>query len=222
MEKVRIITADDHNILQHGLCRSLEMEDGFEVSARADSGQTAIELAAIHQPDLIIMDVGMPRLNGMEATKQILDRNSSIKIIALSMHIEKIYITGMINAGAMGYVLKSCSFKVLLNCIQAVLKGKYFFCPEVRQLMGNRYLATISNNISDERISVFSLLSSRERQVLQLIAEGHTSRQIAKGLDISAKTVDVHRTNLKAKLNIQTVAGLTKFAISEGLTSASL
>ena len=111
MKTVRIIIVDDHSILQHGLCNSLEMEEGFEVVAKADSGHAAIELANKYCPDLIVMDISMPGLNGMEATKQILAKNPNIKVVALSMHMEKIYVTGMMNAGASGYILKSCSFK---------------------------------------------------------------------------------------------------------------
>ncbi|MCD4678263.1 MAG: response regulator transcription factor [Desulfobacula sp.] len=218
MKKIKIIIADDHSILQHGLCSSLEMEKGFKVVAKANSGRSAIELATLHRPDLVIMDVSMPHLNGMEATKQILEKNPEIKIIALSMHMEKIYVHGMMNAGASGYILKSCSFKELLLCIQTVLSGKQFFCREVKHLVtgSDGSLAT------DNMVSVFSLLSKREREVLQLIAEGHKSRKIAQKLNISVKTVDIHRTHLKAKLNIHSIAELTKFAIAEGLTSSLL
>jgi len=222
MEKVKIILADDHSILQHGLCNSLEMEERFEVVAKADSGQSAIELAALHRPDMIIMDVSMPHLNGMEATKRILAENPEIKIVALSMHVEKIYVAGMINAGALGYVLKSCSFKQLLACIRTVLSGKYCFCPEVKHLLTDGDSTSVPGNITDDRISVFSILSKREREVLQLIAEGHKSKAIAQKLNISVKTVDIHRTNLKTKLNIRSVAELTKFAIAEGLTTSLL
>ncbi len=218
MKKIKIIIADDHSILQHGLAKSLEMEKKFEIVAKADSGCAAIEFATRFRPDLVIMDVSMPGLNGMEATKRILTNNSEIKIIALSMHMEKIYVTGMIKAGASGYILKSCSFKELLTCIQIVLSGEYFFCKEVKHLVINNDHAPKNK----KKVSVFSLLSERERQVLQLIAEGHSSRTMAEQLDISVKTVDIHRTNLKTKLNIHSIAELTKFAIAEGLTTSFL
>lgn len=218
MKTIKTIIADDHSILQHGLCNSLEMEKGFKVVANADSGHKAIEFAGLHRPDLIIMDVSMPGLNGMEATKQILVKYPHIKIIALSMHMEKIYVTGMMNAGASGYMLKSCSFKELMICIKAVLSGKRFFCEEVRHLIVGKN----GGLVTDNRRSVFLLLSKREREVLQLIAEGHKSRKIAEQLDVSVKTVDIHRTNLKNKLNIHSIAELTKFAIAEGLTSSIL
>jgi len=222
IQKVKIIIADDHSILQHGLCNSLKMEKDFEVVAKADSGHSAIELATLHRPDMIIMDVSMPHLNGMEATKRILAENPEIKVVALSMHVEKIYVTGMINAGASGYVLKSCSFKQLLKCIQTVLSGKYYFCPEVRHLVSGGEPNSEPGSITGDRVSVFSILSKREREILQLIAEGSRSKAIAQILNISVKTVDIHRTNLKNKLNIYSVAELTKFAIAQGLTTSLL
>jgi len=218
MKKIKIILADDHSIVQHGLCHALEMEKSFQIIAKADSGHSAIELSNRLQPDMVIMDVSMPGLNGMEATKQIIAKNPEIKVIALSMHMEKIYVKGMMNAGASGYILKSCSFKELLKCIHTVLSGEHFFCHEVRHLIAGNEGEYSENN----RVSVFSLLSKREREVLQLIAEGHKSRQIAEKLNISIKTIDIHRTNLKTKLNIHSIAELTKFAIAEGLTSSIL
>jgi len=218
MKKIKIILADDHSILQHGLANSLEMEKKFDVVAKADSGLSAIELADRHTPDLIIMDVSMPHLNGMEATKRILVKNPEIKVIALSMHTEKIYVKGMMNAGASGYILKSCSFKELLTCIKTVLLGKLFFCQEIKHLG----LDTAPVPEDNKTVSVFSLLSKREREVLQLIAEGHKSRAIAEKLNISIKTIDIHRTNLKTKLNIHSIAELTRFAIAEGVTPSLL
>ena len=218
MKKIRIIIVDDHSILQHGLAKSLELEDKFEVVAKADSGFAAIELVNHYLPDLVIMDVSMPGLNGMEATKRILKKNPEIKVIALSMHVEKIYVAGMMNAGASGYVLKSCSFKELLDCIEIVLSGEHFFCKDVKHIAKNGKHFPKGN----KRVSVFSLLSEREIEVLQLIAEGHKSRAIGERLNISVKTVDIHRTHLKIKLNIHTIAELTKFAISEGVTTSLL
>jgi DNA-binding NarL/FixJ family response regulator len=218
MKKIKIIIADDHGILQHGLANSLQVENIFEVVAKADSGFSAIELADLHKPDMVIMDVSMPRLNGMEATKRILAKNPEIKVIALSMHMEKIYVEGMINAGASGYILKSCSFKELLIGIATVLDGEFFFCQEVRHLVTDGEYVPENN----KKVSIFSLLSNREREVLQLIAEGYKSRAIAQKLNISVKTIDIHRTNLKSKLNIHSIAELTKFAIAEGMTTSLL
>ncbi|MCP3873815.1 MAG: response regulator transcription factor [Desulfobacteraceae bacterium] len=215
MKKVKIILVDDHSLLQHGLCKSLEVEKEFEVIAKTGSGRAAIELVNQHSPDLVIMDISMPGLNGMEATKQIITNNPEIKVVALSMHMEKIYIMGMMSAGAAGYVLKSCSFKELLKCIKTVLAGKLYLCGEVRHMIDTKN----DSPINDSSVSIFSILSKREREVLQLIAEGHKSKEIAGKLNISIKTVDIHRTNLKAKLNVHSIAELTKVAITQGLTT---
>ncbi len=218
MKKVKILLVDDHSILQHGLCSSLEMEESFEIIATADSGYSAIDLVEQHSPDLVIMDISMPGLNGMEATKRILAKEPHIKVIALSMHMEKVYVSGMITAGASGYVLKSCSFKELLKCIRTVLSGDMFFCEEVRHLVDENG----GSHFQDSPVTIFSILSKREREVLQLIAEGHKSRKIAEQLSISIKTVDIHRTNIKNKLNISSIAELTKVAIAQGLTTPLL
>ena len=214
-KKIKIIIVDDHMIVRHGLCQSFSMEDNFEVIAEADSGRSAVSLALWHCPDIVIMDVSMPDLNGIETTKIILANNSNIKVVALTMHAEKVYVMGMLNAGASGYILKSSSFKELLKCIKTVLSGEIFFCQEVSRLIAGKN----DRPVKDIRVSVFSLLSRKERQVLQLVAEGHKSNEIAEKLYISVRTVDVHRVNLKKKLNINNVAELTKFAISEGITS---
>lgn len=218
MKKCKIIIADDHSILQHGLCNSLEMENDIEIVGKASSGFEAIKLTKALEPDLVIMDASMPGLNGIEATKQIVTDYPDVKVLGLSMHTEKIYVSGMMSAGASGYILKSCSFKELLSGIHAVLSGDIFYCNEVKHLIDGNDLAAGS----EKPMSVFSLLSRREREVLQLIAEGHKSRMIARKLSISVKTVDIHRNNLKKKLNIHSIAELTKFAIAEGLTSTVL
>jgi DNA-binding NarL/FixJ family response regulator len=157
MKKIKIIIADDHSILQHGLAKSLEMEKNFEIVAKADSGLAAIEFASQYLPDLVIMDVSMPGINGMEATKRILAKNPEIKVIALSMHMEKIYVTGMIKAGASGYILKSCSFKELLICIKMVLSGEYYFCKEVKHFVTDKDHVPVNT----KKASIFSLLSEK-------------------------------------------------------------
>jgi len=218
MKKIEIILVDDHSILQHGLCNSLEMEKKFKVVGRTDSGRAAIELTAKLSPDLVIMDVNMPGLNGIDATKQIIKANNQIKVLGLSMHIEKVYVIGMMSAGASGYILKTCSFKELVKGIETVLSGKYYFCKDIKPLISFKN----GKIVTDKKNQKFSLLSLREREILQLVAEGHTSKDIAQKLNLSPKTVDIHRKNVKTKLNIDSTAGLTKYAISEGLTSFNL
>ncbi|MBU1695992.1 MAG: response regulator transcription factor [Proteobacteria bacterium] len=215
LKKITIIIAEDHTIVRHGIRQALSMENDFEVIAEAGCGRIAVNLALWHRPDLVIMDIGMPDLNGMDATKQILANNSNIKVIALSMHAKKVYVQGMLNAGASGYILKSASFNELIQGIKAVLSGEIFFCRDVRHLI----LYKDGRSGTDNRGSVFSLLSNKEREVLQLIAEGHRSKKIGEKLNISARTVEVHRAHLKNKLNIHNIAELTKFAINEGITS---
>jgi len=213
--KIKILLVDDHAVVRHGIWQALEMEDSFTVVAEANCGQTAVDLALWHAPDIVLMDVSMPNFNGIEATRDILAQNPNIKIIALSMHSEKIYVLGMLNAGVSGYVLKSCSFNIVLESIKTVLSGKSYFCPKIIPLIQD----IDAHPFKNPRISVFSLLSSKERQVLQLLAEGHRSKEIAKKLEVSVRTIDVHRLHLMKKLDLHTVAELTKFAVNEGLTS---
>lgn len=207
MNKKTILIVDDHRVFHHGICQALDMTGKFTVTSRAVTGVEAVAMAEETSPDLILMDISMPDLNGMEATRRILALNPGIRIVALSMHAEKIYVMGMLNAGASGYVLKSCSFKELLTAIETVLAGRVYVSPEITHL-----LVTDSPDRLD-------LLSNREKQVLVGIAEGHSSRKIAETLHLSVKTIDVYRRSLKAKLGIQSVAGLTRYAIVKGLVS---
>jgi len=213
--KIKILMVDDHAVFRHGVCNSLDMENEYTVVAEANCGQSAVDLALWYKPDIVLMDVSMPNFNGIEATRQILAQISNIKIIALSMHSEKIYVLGMMNAGASGYVLKSCSFNIVLESIKTVLSGKLYFCPKISHLIQD----ISAHPFKDHRISAFSLLSTKQRQVLQLLAEGHRSKEIAKKLGVSVRTIDVHRMHLKKKLDLHTIAELTKFAVNEGLTS---
>jgi DNA-binding NarL/FixJ family response regulator len=207
MKKKTIIIVDDHRVFHHGVSQALEATGEFTVTARAVTGVQAVSLAEKSVPDLILMDISMPDLNGMEATRRILSIHPEIRIIALSMHMEKIYVKGMLTAGASGYVLKSCSFKELLTAIRAALNGHVYVSPEITHLL-----------VGDSRDRL-SCLTPREKQVLVHIAEGHSSRETAEIMTLSVKTIDIHRRNLKAKLGIQTVAGLTRYALAKGLIS---
>ena len=209
MKKHTLIIADDHRIVHHGISQALNKEAHFFVVAEADSGKEAVSLAREHKPDLVLIDISMPGLNGMDATRQILAANPKIRVLALSMHTEKIYVKGMLDAGASGYILKSCSYNELVNALKTVLAGNIYLSPEITHLL--------VDNPRDK----LSLLSLREREVFTLIAEGRTTREIADKLCLSGKTVDVHRKNIKNKLGIHTIAGLTKYAIAKGLTSTA-
>ena len=207
MNKKTIIIVDDHRVFHHGISQVLEATGEFTVTARAANGGEAVSLAEKSAPDLILMDISMPDINGMEATRRILATHPKTRIVALSMHTEKIYVKGMLTAGASGYVLKSFSFKELVTAIRAALDGHIYVSPEITHLL------------VDDSPDRLSCLTPREKQVLVHIAEGHNSRETAEILNLSVKTIDIYRRNLKAKLDIQTVAGLTRYAIAKGLVS---
>jgi two-component system response regulator NreC len=210
---IRIIIADDHAILRDGLSKSFDMEKDFEVVAQAADGHTAINLIREHMPDVVIMDIGMPELNGIEATRRINRDFSSVKVIGLSMHSSDKYVREMFRAGASGYLLKNCPFDELTEAVRTVADGKTYVSPSIGEMVVQEYI-----NQTDDQKSVFSILSQREREVLQLLAEGKTTKQAAMSLHISPKTVEVHRLNLMNKLEIDNIAQLTKYAIQEGLT----
>lgn len=211
---IKIILADDHAMLRHGLSKSFQNEKDMEVVAQAKDGRTTVELAKELSPNIIIMDIGMPDLNGIEATRQIVKENPKVKIIALSMHSSKNFIIEMFKAGASGYLLKDCEFDELVNAIRLVMTNKTYISPAISDVVVDNYMRQPAN----AKGTVFSILSQREREVLQLLTEGKATKQIAKRLHISAKTVEVHRLNLMNKLKIDNIAQLTKYAVQEGLT----
>ncbi len=210
---IKIILADDHKIVRQGLRTMLEKESDIEVMGEADDGRMAVRLARELSPQVVIMDVGMPDLNGIEATRQVLAECPGIKVIALSMHSDRRFVMNMLKAGASGYLLKDSAFEELATAIRMVLTNKIYLSTEIANVVIKDYL----QGGGDE--SVFSVLSPREREVLQLMAEGKSSRQIADHLNISIKTVETHRMQIMHKLQIFSVAELTKYAIREGLSS---
>ena len=211
--KTKVIIADDHAIIREGL-KSLLEKKGITVSAIAKNGREAIELAALHQPDLVIMDISMPDLNGVEATAAIRREVPHIKIIGLSMHTGKNIIDKMFSAGASGYLLKDSAFEELHDAIQEVLKGNFYLTPSIARMYVNSEENTFQT-LDD--IQKSKEISKKEREVLQLVAEGIKTRDIAERLNLSVKTVESHRRNMMKKLSIFTVAGLTRFAIQEGI-----
>jgi len=212
---IKVMIADDHQIVREGLRAMLEKEHDIQVVGEAVDGRMTERLARDLAPDVIIMDVAMPDLNGIEATRQIVAELPRVKIIALSMHDDRRFVLNMFKAGAVGYMLKDCAFKDLAKAIRVVMANKTYLSHEIADIVVKDYLA----NSSPGESSVFQLLSPREREVLQLIAEGKTSGQIADNLHISVKTVESHRQQIMIKLKIKTVAELTKYAIREGLTT---
>jgi two-component system response regulator NreC len=212
----KVLIADDHQIMREGLRTMLEKEYDLTVVGEADNGRMTLRLARELTPDVIIMDVAMPDLNGIEATRQIIAELPAVKIIALSMHDDRRFVLNMLKAGAAGYMLKDCAFKDLAKAIRVVRANKTYLSDEIADIVVKDYLASTAPMES----SAFQLLSPREREVLQLIAEGKTSPQIAELLHISVKTVETHRQQIMGKLKIKSIAELTKYAIREGLTSA--
>lgn len=210
---IRIILADDHTIVRHGLSRAFQQEEDLEVIAQADNGRSAVELAKQLSPDVVVMDIGMPDLNGIEATRHIIKESSKVKVIALSMHSSRKYVAEMFKAGASGYLLKNCDFEELTEAIRTVADGKTYISPSISDVVVKDYI-----HGSTEESSAFSVLTKREREVLQLLAEGKTTKQAALCLFISPKTVEAHRLNIMHKLNMDSIAELTKYAIQEGLT----
>ncbi len=209
-----IILADDHTLFREGLLSILNDELGFEVVAQAENGREVVKLARKTKVDVIVMDIAMPELNGIEATSQVIHDNPKIKVIALSMHSDKHFVTGMLKAGARGYLLKDCAGSELIKAVYEVLQDRYYISEEISTNVLNDYVG----KLVDEGDEV-SELTSREREVLQLIAEGKATQEIAETLFISVKTVEAHRVKIKTKLKLNSIPELTKYAIREGLTS---
>lgn len=210
---IRIILADDHAILRHGLSRAFEQEKDITIIGQANNGHSAIELVRELSPDVVIMDIGMPDLNGIEATRRIAADFPAVKVIGLSMHSSDKYVREMFRAGASGYLLKNCPFEELVEAVKTVFNGKTYISPSVGNMIIKEYISK-----PDDENSVFSILSQREREVLQLLAEGKTTKQIGRLLHISPKTVEAHRLRIMDKLDVDNIAQMTKYAIQEGLT----
>jgi two-component system response regulator NreC len=212
---ITILVVDDHKILRQGLRTLLAREPDMEVVAEAEDGRHAVRLVRELSPQVVIMDVGMPDLNGIEATRQVLQESPETKVIALSMHSDRRFVTNMIKAGASGYLLKDSAFEELATAIRVVMARKTYLSHEIAHVVVKDYVQGGSKNDP----SVFSVLSPREREVLQLMAEGKTNRQIAETLNVSLKTVETHRQQIMNKLEIHNIVELTKYAIREGLAS---
>ena len=212
---VKILIADDHKIMRDGLRTLLEKEKGFEVIAEAPNGREAVRLAEELRPDVIIMDISMDDLNGMDAARHIVAKNLGCRIIALSMHADKRFVAGMFEAGAMGYLLKDCAYDELVKAIRHVLGGSTYLCSMISGVVIRDYVQRL-------RKGKPTLLSLREKSILQLLAEGHNTKETAAKLKVSIKTVESHRQHIMAKLNIFNIAELTKYAIREGITSLDL
>ncbi len=212
---IKILLVDDHKILRDGIRSLLKEYADMEVVGEAADGRTAITLVNELSPDVVIMDISMPDLNGIDATRRINSEHQGVKVIALSMHCDKQFVSEIFKAGATGYLLKDSAFDELEHAIRIVMDGKTYINPQV----GSLVVESLISQPSGQSHKDFSLLTEREREVLQLIAEGRSTKQIASDLHVSAKTIESHRRQVMGKLNIRNIAKLTKYAIREGLTS---
>ncbi len=212
---IKIVLADDHQIVRQGLRALLASEPDIKVVAEADNGRAVLRLVKEFSPDLVIMDISMPDLNGIDATRQIIADYPGVKVIALSMHSDSLFVLNMLKAGASGYLLKDCALGELVKAIRAVLNQKTYLSPGVSDVIIKDFICSDGSPGG----SAFSMLTAREREVLQLMAEGKSTNEIAEALGVSAKTVESHRKQLMDKSGMHSVAELTKYAIRQGLTT---
>lgn len=217
---ITVLVADDHSIVREGIRTILDLEADINVVGEADSGKAVIELAQKLCPDIILMDIAMPLMNGIEATRQLKTLLPETKILVLSAHSDDAYVHKMVELGVRGYLIKQNSFKILITAIREVAEGKTFFSPHITRQFGDPTWKSNQSEVQPLKKRV--ALTSRETEVLQLIAEGKANKQIASILEISIKTIEKHRQNLMAKLNLHDTAGLTRYAISAGVIENSV
>ena len=209
---IRILIADDHEVVAEGLKHLVEAQSDLQVVATVGDGREAVRVAKETEPDVVLMDLSMPELNGADATRAIIDARPECRVIVLSMYAEREYVRRALKAGATGYVVKRSAAKELVDAIRAVHGGQRYLSPRVADVVIDDYAA-------DGKADLLEKLSTREREVLQLLAEGRTGAEIAQRLGLSQKTVETYRARLVEKLGIRDVAGLVKFAIQRGLVS---
>jgi DNA-binding NarL/FixJ family response regulator len=210
---IRLLIADDHKLMREGLRALLSGESDIEVIGEASDGRAIVKMVEDSSPDIVLMDISMPQLNGIDATRQIEDMSGDTRVIALSMHADRLFVQGVLKAGAAGYILKDSAFDELAQAVRAVSNGQMYLSPGVAGVVVEGFLKTDGAPVENE-VS----LTAREREVLQLVTEGISTRDIATQLHISVKTVETHRRQLMKKLDLYTVAELTKYAIRNGLT----
>ncbi len=219
-ERIKVLVADDHDIVRYGICSVIDASNDIEVVCEAGSGMEAIEQYKKMCPDVCIIDITMPELNGIETTRAILESDPGARILILTMHINEEYLNQVLNAGASGYMLKNSDRDELLGSIRSVYRGEKAFSRTISKLMTERYVRNIQETKEQPEVDKVHV-TRREREIIKLIAEGHTSTEISEMLFISPRTVDTHRANLMNKLEIKNAAGLVRFAIENGLIEPS-
>ena len=215
----RILLADDHEVVRRGLCALLRTRPEWEVCSEASNGHEAVEQALKLNPDAAIVDIGMPRLNGLEATRQILKARPQIRILILTLHDSSQLVQEVLNAGARGFLLKSDAARDLITAVEALRNGKIYFTPKVASIVLEGYLRRNDNGNEDgiHRETSVRRLTAREREIVQMLAEGRSSREVADALGLSAKTVETHRANIMRKLDLHSVTDLVLYAVSNNI-----
>ena len=216
MRKIRIVLADDHKLMRSGLRVLLEQQPDFAVVGEASDGRDAVALVASHRPDVLVMDIGMPSLNGIEAAAQITQSHPEVAIVMLSMHSDESYVLRALKAGAKGYLLKDSAEADLIRAVHAVADGKSFFSPAVSKVLLDDYVRKLQRSGTEDP---YDLLTPREREVLQLVAEGKSNKEVAQLLNLSVYTIETHRSNIMEKLNLHGVPELILYAVRKGIIS---
>jgi DNA-binding NarL/FixJ family response regulator len=216
MKKIRVLIADDHGIVRKGLRLQLEQDGAFEVAGEASEGREAVRLSDELAPDIVLMDIAMPHLNGIQATAQLVKKNPQIGVIILSMHSDETYITRALAAGARGYLLKENADRDLHNAVRAVAVGKRFFSPAIANALRADYMRELQQRGLED---TYDLLTEREKEVLQLLAEGKANKEVAGVLNLSISTVETHRTRLMQKLNLHSSAEIVLYAVRKRIIS---
>lgn len=216
MQRPRVLIADDHQLIRSGLRVLLEREKEFEVVAEASDGYQALELARDRKPDIAMLDVGMPRLSGIDAAQQMTEKIPFVRVIIVSMHSDEGYVLRALKAGARGYVLKACAEDDVLNAIRAVASGNAYFSPEISRLLVEEYVREIQRRGVEDS---YDLLSIREKEIMNLLVSGKSNPQIADLIHLSPATVETHRANILQKLNIHSLPELILYAVRKGLIS---
>jgi len=217
MNPIRILLADDHTVIRRGLRALLERQSGFAVVAEAADGREAVETAAAVQPDVAVIDIGMPNINGIEAARRITEKRPETAVVILSMHADESYVLRALKSGARGYLLKDSPEEDLIDAIRAVHAGKAFFSPEISKMLAEDYMRQMRQRGVEDS---YELLTPREREVLQMLGEGKSNKEVATQLNLSLHTVETHRGNVLEKLNLHSTAEMILYAVRKGIVTS--